>query len=89
MSTPIYISRNFVEFGPFKPEEVLDFHARGILGELDHVCEKGNTDWVYIGEWVSHMTAPAPKAHAKPKPAATKKVAAKKAATKVAAKKKA
>ena len=88
MSNPIYISRNFVEFGPFKPEEIIDFHTRGILGELDHVCEKGQTDWVYIAEWIAHQSAHAPEAHAKPKPKAAP--AAKKAATKkVAAKKKA
>ena len=86
MSTLAYISRNFVEFGPFKKEEVLDFHSRGILGELDHVREDGSDVWIYIGEWIPKAPVAAPKAKAK----STPKPAAKKAATKkVAAKKKA
>ncbi|MDB6137866.1 MAG: hypothetical protein JWO94_938 [Verrucomicrobiaceae bacterium] len=97
MSTPIYISRNFVEFGPFKSEEIVDFHSRGILGELDHVRNEGQDDWVFISEWIIKTTGPAPKPTVKPKAApapvaaAAKKVAtapvpSKKAASKKAAK---
>ena len=90
MSTPVYISRNFVEFGPFKPEEVVDFHTRGILGELDHVREDGQDDWHFIGQWIEKAPKAAPpKTKPSPVPAA-KKAAAKaatKTTTKVAAKK--
>jgi len=88
MSAPVYISRNFVEFGPFKPAEILDFNSRGILGELDHVREEGQDDWVFISEWVAKAGKPAAKAEAtKPKaaPAAAPAPAAKKAAVKAAA----
>jgi hypothetical protein len=85
MSTAIYISRNFVEFGPFKPQEVADFHHRGILGELDHVREDGTDDWLYIAQWISAFEAP----KAKVTPPAAKKAAAKKAPAKKAAAKKA
>ncbi|MDB6073396.1 MAG: hypothetical protein JWO89_1036 [Verrucomicrobiaceae bacterium] len=82
MSTPVYISRNFVEFGPFNTDEILDFHSRGILGELDHVREEGQDDWVFISEWAAKTNNPAPKAKAAP---ASVPVPAKKAAIKVAA----
>ena len=96
MSTAIYISRNFVEFGPFKPAELINFHSRGILGELDHVREDGHDDWVFISEWVAKSTpkapakikAAAPAPVSAPAPAA-KKAAAKKAPAKKAAAKKA
>ena len=85
MSTPVYISRNFVEFGPFKPAEILDFHSRGILGELDHVREESQDDWVFISEWVAKAKpSPTP---ASPKPAVAKPKAAPAAATPPAAKK--
>ncbi len=83
MSTPVYISRNFVEFGPFKTDEILDFHSRGILGELDHVREEGQDDWVFISEWAAKTSKPAkaaPKAKAAPAPAPAAKKAAVKAA---------
>ena len=92
MSNLVFISRNFVEFGPFKPAEVIDFHSRGILGELDHVREDGHDDWVFISEWVVKSTpkAPAKIKAAAPAPApAAKKAAAKKAPAKKAAAKKA
>ena len=89
MSTPIFISRNFVEFGPFVATEILDFHSRGILGELDHVREEGKDDWVFIAEWVATTGKPASKAPAKHKPEPKAEPAAKKAATKTAPAKKA
>jgi len=95
MSIPIFISRNFVEFGPFLPVEIIDFHGRGILGELDHVREDGQDEWLFITEWVEKSKAPAAKAPAPKAPAAKKAVvtapapAAKKAAVKAPAAKKA
>ncbi len=95
MSTPIFISRNFVEFGPFLSTEILDFHGRGILGDLDHVREDGEDEWLFITEWVEKAKKPAAKAAAKPKAEPVAAVAppaapaAKKAATKAPAAKKA
>ena len=91
MSTPIFISRNFVEFGPFLPVEIIDFHGRGILGELDHVREDGQDEWLFITEWVEKSKAPAPKAPVAKKAVAVKAPApaAKKAAVKAPAAKKA
>lgn len=86
MSTSVYISRNFVEFGPFKPAEILDFHSRGILGELDHVREESQDDWVFISEWVAKAKPSSP-TPASPKPAVAKPKAAPAAATPPAAKK--
>ena len=102
MSKPIFISRNFVEFGPFLASEVLDFHGRGILGELDHVREDGQDEWLFITEWVANgkpakaaakpkAEAPAPAPVEAPAPAAKKAAApaAKAPAAKKAAAKKA
>jgi hypothetical protein len=88
MTKPVYISRNFVEFGPFKAEELVDFHSRGILGELDHVREDGHDDWLFIGEWIAKAGKGTASAAAAPaaKKAAAKKAPAKKAAAKKAAK---
>ena len=35
MSNLVYLSRSFVEFGPFTPQELLDFSKRGILKGID------------------------------------------------------
>lgn len=90
MSKPVYVSRNFVEFGPFKPEELVDFHSRGILGELDHVREEGHNDWLFINEWIATSVKSTAKPAAEvPVAPASKKAAAKKAPAKKAAAKKA
>ncbi len=59
MSNSIYISRSFVEFGPFLPAEILDFHQRGILGPLNHVRAHGQDEWLFIGEWAARTAKPA------------------------------
>ena len=79
MNKTIIISRNFVEFGPFEPKEILDFHKRGILGELDHLREQGKEDWLLIAEWVQQSAKPARPAIKNAAPAA-KKAPAKKSA---------
>ena len=79
MNNSIIISRNFVEFGPFEPKEIIDFHKRGILGELDHLREQGKEDWLLIAEWVQQSAKPARPAIKKAAPAA-KKAPAKKSA---------
>jgi hypothetical protein len=67
----LYLSRAFVEFGPFPSSELLSFHQRGILKETDYVRLEGSDEWLHVEDWA---------AQAKPAPApATKKPAVKKA----------
>jgi hypothetical protein len=89
MKTPqIYISRNYVEFGPFEGTEIAAFHARGIVTSDDHLHVIGSDTWVSAQEWLAKPAASAPKAlNAKPKAAkaAVKKAVATKKKEKVAA----
>lgn len=84
----LYISRAFVEFGPFPASELLSFHQRGILKETDYVRVEGSDDWLHVDDWAAEAK-PAPVVAAK-KPAAKKAKAeappAKKAAVKKAKK---
>lgn len=78
MTDALYLSRSFVDFGPFKPTEVLDFIKRGIVVPTDYIRRELTTDWMTIPDWQTSLTA-APKAtKAKPKAkvAAKKKTAA-------------
>ena len=75
----LYISRNFVEFGPFKPEEILDFKKRAILLDSDYLRLDGTEEWLSVDAWVTKESSPAPEAPVKAK-AAPKKKSAKKAA---------
>ena len=56
MSQLIYLSRNFVEFGPFKPEEIVDFKKRDILLESDYVRTEPGHHWYPIEEWLASST---------------------------------
>jgi hypothetical protein len=69
----IYLSRNFVEFGPFTAVEVAAFSTRGILFESDYIREGGEGAWVPCMAYQSATAAPA-------KPAPKKKAAIKKTA---------
>jgi len=102
MKTNIYLSRAFVEFGPFTPEEVIAFEKRGILRDIDHIRHHGKDDWTPVASWLATLTpahetlptAPAKKAAAtkvvaKKAAAPAKKATAKKATAKKAAAKKA
>lgn len=95
----LYLSRSFVEFGPFTSDEILSFEKRGILQDTDYVRPESGEDWVHIYDWVAENTSkepPAPKAEkavsptppakAEKAPAAAKKAPAKKAAKKAAKK---
>ncbi len=85
----LYLSRAFVEFGPFATEELSSFYKRGILKETDYVRAEGTEDWLHVEDWASSLlpaSAPAekkPVAEKKAKPAAepvkAKKAPAKKA----------
>ena len=82
----IYVSRAFVEFGPFSPAEISDFIQRGILRDIDHMRFHGADVWTPLPSWKpEHGHAPVFKPAGKK--AAAKKVApAKKAAKKASAK---
>ena len=52
-SPSIYLSRAFVEFGPFTEEEVITFYQRGILHISDHVRTLAEPDWMAVSEWAA------------------------------------
>ncbi len=68
-----YLSRAFVEFGPFPSSELISFQKRGLLQDTDYVRAEGTSDWLHVNDWAATQTAPTV-------PPATKKPAAKKAA---------
>ena len=91
----LYISRLFVEFGPFGANEIQSFIQRGLLSETDYLRVQGEEDWMHISDWTPPFTyQPTIKTAIKqttPKPTApiaAKKAAAKKAPVKKAAAKK-
>jgi hypothetical protein len=61
MNSSVYLSRAFVEFGPFDPTEILAFEKRGILREIDHIRHHGKDDWIPLQTWLaSAKTGPKP-----------------------------
>ena len=54
-SPSIYLSRAFVEFGPFTEEEVITFYQRGILHISDHVRTLAEPLWTPVAEWATAM----------------------------------
>ena len=77
MNDKIYLSRSFVEFGPFSATEIKDFYKRGLLQDTDYLSGAANS-WIHVNEWAASLTTASAPAAAKPAPA-------KKAATKAAA----
>ena len=65
----LYLSRAFVEFGPFPSAEMISFHQRGLLQDTDYVRAEGSSDWLHVNDWAATATAPVP---APKKPAAKK-----------------
>ena len=63
----IFLSRNYVEFGPFEAAEIIDFHRRGIATDGDHIHVIGSDAWITMRDWLG---AQAVKTLAKAKPAA-------------------
>lgn len=61
MKDLVYLSRAFVEFGPFAKKEILDFQKRGILTETDYLRDEGSDSWVHYQEWMTVAPTPAPK----------------------------
>lgn len=75
MNDMLYLSRSFVEFGPFSPAEIHAFYQRGMLKDSDYVRHSTGDDWVHVNDWASKTPAPAAAA-----PASVEKAPAKKAA---------
>lgn len=84
MNDLFYLSRFFVEFGPFPKKDILDLKKRGLLYSTDYLLAVGGDVWMQIDEWMNSLTA-APVKAAK---AATAAKAPTKAATKAPAAKK-
>jgi len=90
MSTSVYLSRAFVEFGPFAPQEIVAFEKRGLLRPIDHIRHHGKDDWTPIATWLASIDAPSTPTVKSPPEEPAKKVPVKKAAApakKAAAKK--
>lgn len=82
MKDLVYLSRSYVEFGPFAKKEILDFQKRGLLTATDYLRDEGSDNWVHYQEWLTVVPMPAPKLVKKPAPAAEKAPAAKAPAAK-------
>ena len=54
----LYLSRAFVEFGPFAAEEMLSFNQRGLLKDTDYLRAEGSDHWVHVSEWSPTPSAP-------------------------------
>ncbi len=87
MKDLVYLSRTFVEFGPFSKTEILDFQKRGLLNDSDYLRSEGTEAWLPCQEWMSIIPLPAPKVVKRP--AAKSAKAATKTAAPAAKKKKA
>lgn len=61
MKDLVYLSRAFVEFGPFSKKEILDFQKRGLLKDTDYLRDEGTDTWLHCQEWISIIPMPAPK----------------------------
>lgn len=79
MKDLIYLSRSFVDFGPFAKKEILDFQQRGLLSETDYLRDEGSDNWLHYQEWLTIVPMPAPKLVQKPAAPAAKAAPAKKA----------
>ena len=87
MKDLVYLSRSYVEFGPFAKKEILDFQKRGLLTATDYLRDEGSDSWVHYQEWLTVVPMPEPKLVKKPAPkAAAAAPAAKAPATKKAKK---
>ena len=85
MSSTLHLSRAFVEFGPFTPDEMRAFLERGILKSTDYVRVGSSETWLHVDEWAATGPKPAAKPAAEAKQVAAKKAPAKKAAPKAEA----
>lgn len=79
-TTPVYLSRAFVEFGPFSVEEMKNFYSRGLLQEIDHIRPHGGDQWFHVMDWINSFPATETAAPKKAAPVKKAAPAAKKAA---------
>lgn len=79
MSATIYLSRAFVEFGPFAPDEIVAFKKRGLLREIDHIRNHGKDDWIPLATWLASLAPPFKSTITSAKEPVAKKATAKKA----------
>lgn len=54
----LYLSRAFVEFGPFPTQEMQGFYQRGLLKETDYIRTESTDTWVHIQDWATDLPAP-------------------------------
>ncbi|MBE2287541.1 MAG: hypothetical protein IAE77_29060 [Prosthecobacter sp.] len=66
MKDLVYLSRAFVEFGPFTKKEILDFQKRGILSSADYLRSDGSDSWLHYEEWLTIVPITEPKLVKKP-----------------------
>lgn len=66
----LFLSRNYVEFGPFEAAEILDFHRRGIAADGDHLHVIGTDAWITMGDWLAAQLVKTPARSKATKPAA-------------------
>jgi len=76
-TTEVFLSRSYVEFGPFTADELSGFAGRGLLLESDYVKETGGHVWQPCNEWLASLTSTTAKASAAPAKAPARKRAAK------------
>lgn len=72
MKDLVYLSRSFVEFGPFAKKEILDFQKRGLLTDTDYLRDEGSEKWLHYQEWLTVVPMSEPKLVKKPAPKAAK-----------------
>lgn len=68
MNELFFLSRSFVEFGPFPAAELVSFHERGLLKDTDYVRAEASEEWVHIYEWAAPSSAPVPVIPSEPAP---------------------
>ena len=73
MKDAYYLSRAYVEFGPFPSVELLGFHDRGLLKPSDYISGAGiHGSWMPATDWVTAQKTPAKAISVKKAPAAGK-----------------
>lgn len=54
MKDAYYLSRAYVEFGPFPSAELVGFNDRGLLKPTDYIFGSGTENqWMPVAEWIS------------------------------------
>jgi hypothetical protein len=53
MNNLYFISRNFVEIGPFYGQEIADFKKRGVFKDGDYMRSESAQNWETIAQWIA------------------------------------